>query len=193
LRAYRLALGEFVEVFATAEIFIHFVLRWYTKTPAVIARAVFSGTRTDVTRGFLTRMADANIINAQDWDDLKPIIDQLGVINNKRNDLLHYGAMGVAEGDAYVSNAMMALIDARIMSFPVSPQILNNMTSDLRKILIHLARRHMGRPAPRGEHPEMDEVLRAAWRYIPPPQSQTRSRQAKKTSKLKRPRSPSSA
>jgi hypothetical protein len=29
LRAYRLALGEFVEVFVRAEIFMHFVLRWF--------------------------------------------------------------------------------------------------------------------------------------------------------------------
>jgi hypothetical protein len=191
LRSYRLALGEFVDAFAKAEIFLHFVLRWYTKTTTATARAVFSGARIDVTRGFLKRLADAGIINAEDWAELSPIIDQLRVISEKRNEILHYGAEDVAEGCAYVTNALLALTEDRTTSFPISPEILDHMTYDLRKILIHLVRRHMGRPEPRGQHDEMDAILRAAWRYKPPQQSQNRSRQVGKTPRRKRQRSPS--
>jgi hypothetical protein len=169
LRAYRLALGEFVEVFARAEIFMHFVLRWYTKTPAVIARVVFSGTRTDVAIAHLRRLAEAEVVEPVKWAELKPVIDQLGDINSARNRILHYGAEAVAEGEGFVTNALMAHVANKATYFPISPEILRDMTADLRNILFHLVR-HMGRPALRGHHPEIDAALKAAWLYKQQPQ-----------------------
>jgi len=189
--AYWLALGEFAHIFSRVEMFMHFVLRWHTKTSVDIARAVFSGVRIDAASQFLGRLATNGNITPEEWAELKPVLDQLGLIGKRRNNIFHYGAEAIAEGRGFVTNALMAITEDRIQSFPISPEVLRDMTIDLRKILVHLRIRHVGRPAPRGDHPAIDAILRAAWRYKPPPQSQNRSRQDDKIPKPKRQRSPS--
>jgi hypothetical protein len=136
LNDYDLALGRFVDAFSRTENFMHHVLRWYTQTPSPIAKAIFSGTRVEVTRGFLRRLRDVGEINDEDWDSLEHILNQLKIINDKRNDILHYGARDIADGEAYVTNAIMALTQDRVSSFPISPRILRDMTADLRSVMI---------------------------------------------------------
>ena len=191
LSDYLMALGSFVDAFSQVEIFFHFVLRWYTKTPAGIARAVFSGARIEVSRGFLRRLRDAGIITDEEWASLEPIIEQLRIITEKRNEILHYGARNVADGQGLVTNAVMALTAERITSFPISAKILRDMTDDLRKILIFLAAGHMGFSPPSALSSEIGEMLRLAWRYKSPQQLPNRSRPTRKTTKQKRQRSPS--
>jgi hypothetical protein len=168
LRAYHCALGEFVDTFAHTELLTHFVLRWHTKTTSAAARAVFSGVRTNQAADYLRRLAEVDILPADEWTELGPVVDQLSLITKRRNDILHHGARDVEEGGASVSNEAMALTIDRIQSFPISPDILADMTADLRKIHVHFLVRHMGRPALRGSHPELERALSAPWRYKPP-------------------------
>ena len=176
LDSYYAALGRFAHRFALVEVAVHLVLKHYAKLPTDIARALLSGVRTDDTRNKLSRLHDVNIIDDKDWDDIEFIFDQIALILRCRNDIFHYGALSVAEGRGMVTNATTALTVDRITSFDVSDRILDDMTSDLRKILIHLHVRHMGRPALRGKHPEIDTILHATWRYKQPPSPPQKSR-----------------
>lgn len=173
LKAYRLALGSFIDAFAKAEIAMHYVLRYYTKTEDIIARAVFSGVRTDVAADHLRRLAAAKLIDPDEWKELEPILAQLKLIGGRRNIILHYGASDIAEGRGIATDAIMAVTQGKAKSFPVSPDILDDMTHDARKIFLHLVIRHAGRRTPRGRHPDLIEVLEAPWRYksLPPNQS----------------------
>jgi hypothetical protein len=191
LNDYDLALGRFVDAFSQTENFMHYVLRWYTQTPSPIAKAIFSGTRIEVNRGFLRRLRDVGHINDDDWNSLEHTLDQLKIINDKRNDILHYGARDIADGEAYVTNALMALTQERVSSFPISPRILRDMTADLRSIMILLLVRHMGLPTPEPLRVQAQETQRSAWRYKPPQRSQNHSRPANKTPKRGHQRSPS--
>jgi hypothetical protein len=116
------------------------------------------------------------IIQADEWAALMPIVDQLKLITGRRNDILHHGATDVAQGGGLVTNEALALTTERIQSFPISPEILDDMTADLRKINAHFLTRHLGRPALRGEHPALDAVLTASWRYKQPEQAESRPR-----------------
>jgi hypothetical protein len=176
LRAYYIALGRFVDTYAHTELLTHLVLRWQTKTSSDIARAVFSGVRTNEALNYFRRLADVGIIQADEWTALMPIVDQLRLVTSRRNDILHHGATDVAQGGGLVTNEALALTAERIQSFPISPEILDDMTADLRKINAHFLTRHMGRPALRGTHPELDVVLTASWRYKSPEQAQSHQR-----------------
>jgi len=94
-----------------------------------------------------------------------PIVDQLKLITSRRNDILHHGATDVAQGGGLVTNEALALTIQRVQSFPISPEILDDMTADLLKINAHFLTRHVERPALRGKHSALDAVLTAAWRY----------------------------
>jgi hypothetical protein len=183
-REYRLALGTFIDTFAKVEQAMFFVLTWRTKTKTQVARAVFSGARTDTASGFLRRLADVGSIDTAEWDKLEPVLNQLRIINDLRNTLLHNTTTGVESGRGFVTDAIRALNQDRMRVFPISPAILDTMTHDCRKIFLHLIVQHAGRPVVLlGKHPELDEILRAAWRYIPPQQAPIRPKESKSRSR----------
>jgi hypothetical protein len=87
-------------------------------------------------------------------------------------------------GRGIVTNAAKAHREDKVTQLLVSPDILNGATADLRKIMVHLHTRHMGKPPI--EEPEVDLILRAPWRYMPqsslpaespspPPKARTRN------------------
>jgi hypothetical protein len=156
-----------------------------------VALSVFSGVRTDQAASFLRRLADAKAIKRAEWAELLPIIEQLGIINDRRNQILPHGAAYIESGRGIVSNKAFAITRDRVRSFPISAEILEDMTADLRKINVHLLIKHMGRPALRGKYPGLRGVLAASWRYIPPPLSQGRSPRGAKRPKREGQRSTS--
>lgn len=176
-RTYHLALGRFVDAFARVETLLQMVLCRHTRISHPASRAVFSGARTAVIRGYLRRLADVDMISAEQWAALEPVLQQLGIINDKRNDILHYGAREIDRGEGFVTNALMALTESRMTLFPISAPILTQMTFDCEKIILHLLydQLTLGQllAAPDPEH---QRILQAAWQYKPPPQDQTRSR-----------------
>jgi hypothetical protein len=165
LQAYYCALGRFVDMFAKAEMAAHLVLRHYAKMSTAAARVLLSGVRVDETKNRLQRLFESGLMDETDWKAAQPIFQQLGIINGCRNDILHHGAISIAEGDGLVTNAGMAHMRERIVGFPISAEILDGMTADLRKIIAHLHIAHMGRPPLRGGHPGLDAILRAPWQY----------------------------
>jgi hypothetical protein len=170
-------LGEFIDGFARAERDMYAVLRWHTKTQDQIARAVFSGVRADATTDFLRRLATAGVMPPGEWELLGPVTTQLKTISDARNLILHYGAEQIAEGAGIASNKAIALNDEAAKSIPISPDILRDMTQDLRKIRIHLRVRHVGLPELSAVHESIEEALNAPWRYTPPSPKQGRPKE----------------
>ena len=184
-QAYCLALGEFIDCFARAEVGLHIAFKHLTKMPDPVARALLSGARIEVTIGYLRRLAEVEFIDATEWKELEPVLTHLNEINDVRNSLLHYGAQKVEEGKAFITNVFRALTLDRVVKTPISPMKLSAMTYDLRKIYLHLSARHMGRDDLTANYPEVKDVLAAAWRYIhvPPPQKPTADKPQKRRSR----------
>jgi hypothetical protein len=165
-RAYRLALGEFVDVFSKVETAMHVALRWYAKVSPGVARAVFSGVRLDQASDFLNRLARTGEITPDKWEKLSPIVAQARIINKMRNRILHEGVGGIGQGQAFVTNALRSLTEDLIDTIPVPIEHIKAMTLDLRKIFIHLAVHHVGRVA--SDNHTIDAALECPWLYIPP-------------------------
>jgi hypothetical protein len=90
--------------------------------------------------------------------------------------LLHNAAQSVADGKAIVSNALRAR--GQPTEFPISPESLDHMTEDLRKIAFHLSYRHLGRPMPYGLIGQdlANSTLRSPWLYKHPTPRQSQSK-----------------
>jgi hypothetical protein len=165
LSVYYLALGRFAHRFALAELGVHFVLRHYAGMKDGVARALLSGVRVRDTKSKLSRLHAVGVVPDDKWSELTFLFDQLSIINTARDEIFHYGAVNIAEDDGLVTNAVVALVEDRITAFKISVESLDNMTADLRKILVHFRLSHMGKPQLKGLHPTLNEILRAPWRY----------------------------
>ena len=105
-------------------------------------------------------------------DDLAFVLQQLGVINGVRNAVVHYGAASGGKGKAIVSNALKA--KGEPTEFPISPDLLDLMYWDLRKITAHLYIRHLKRrPA---DATVASRVMKSNWQYKHSPRPKARSR-----------------
>jgi hypothetical protein len=172
---YRQALGHFVETYAKVESAIQLTLWHWMQLPHAQARVIFSGTRTDTASGYLRRLMSLGVTD-EVRASMESILDQLGHINTMRNSILHYGAVGVEDGEGVTSNALIALSPAHERAFPVSTTIIKDMTDDLASIIVRLRVRHMGLPAlPGGPYPLLERRLNGAWRYKTPPSPQQKS------------------
>jgi len=167
LREYYEALGRFVDLFARAETAVTLTLWHYAKTAPAIAKIVFAGTRVEQGSKYIKQLALATGASKVLRDDLEDVLQQLGIINGARNAILHYGTEpeSVAKGKAIVSDALRA--KAQPTTFPISPTVLNEMISDLYKIIGHLNLRHLGRT--KGYTILGDPTL-DTWRYKHPSQ-----------------------
>jgi hypothetical protein len=175
-RDYYLALGSFITSFAQVEAAMFYALAWHAKTQRPVATAIFSGTRIDQAASFMRRLAEVNQIDAAEWALLEPVLQQVRLINEIRNAILHYGAKGIYEGRALVADALRALTPEKTKTYLISPEILADLNYDCQKIYRHLIVRHSGRAPLRGEHPALEGVLASAWRYTPAQQAPTRPR-----------------
>ena len=180
IRAYYEALGRFIDTFARVETIVTHTLWAYAKTSPQIAKVIFAGARIDIGSHYIKQLAEATNAPQDKRDDLAYVLQQLGIVSGVRNQILHYGASGVAEGNAMVSDALRAKGEPNV--FPISPELLSDMRADLSKIIIHLAYRHLGRPMPRGEigRTLIDAVLKHPWQYKHPTTPKTQRARAEK-------------
>lgn len=176
-RAYYEALGRFVDMFARVESTVTITLWSYAGTKPEIAKIAFAGTRVDVGCTYIKQLAETTGAPQDVLNDLKDVLQQIGIINGVRNAILHYGATSVAEGRAIVSDALKA--KGQPTEFPISPTALDDMTVDLHKIIVHLGYRHLKRPAPLGQFGRdvLSALLNAPWRYKHPVPTQSKTKQ----------------
>jgi hypothetical protein len=193
--AYYTALGRFIDMFAVAEAATQYALRYYAKTRTRVAVVIFSGVRVDVATNHIENLIKSARLAPDKKAELGDILQHLRDINNARNNILHYGARAIAEGRGFVTNALTRSSE-RAVRFQISPEILENMTTDLRKIITYLHLRHMGRPPPHESTQKMLlSALPATWLYKHQPQSErpkrrVATRQRMKRRDLKPPRQP---
>jgi len=172
------ALGRFVDAFAAAEGATQLVLWHYAKLPTSVALALLSGVRGDDVLNRMRRLVETGDVQQSDWVDLEPTLQQFNLINGTRDAILHYGAQAKSDGERYVTNALKAHTRQKIRAFSISAEILADMTHDVRKIIVHLHTRHMGRPPLRGtlNLDAVAKILRAPWRYKQPPSHRAKDR-----------------
>jgi hypothetical protein len=192
---YFLALGRFIDKFAQVEKELLQLMRIFCRVPENIARAVFSGVRTDAATGYMTRVLTVQLLHPRVDQiirkDVQYIFTQLGHINAARNSIVHYGTE-FNETGYLTSNRAVALTVDRIRETPVSADIIAAMTFDLEKIGWHLRRLTIWYVA-ETQLPNLEKdgatFLRASWRYKPPrPASQRDKRPAKPRKRRRRPR-----
>lgn len=176
LRAYYEALGRFIDMFSRVETAMTLTLWHYAKTPPEVAKVVLAGTKIEIGVSHIKKLAADTDTSPEKQADLNYVLQQVGIINGARNDIVHFGAKSIAEGQAIVSNALKARGDER--RFPISPTSLDQMTTDLRKIAAHLNYNHLGRPRPHGALgiETLERVLRAPWLYKHPVQQKAPTR-----------------
>ncbi len=173
IQRYWQALGQFIDQFAAIEAAMQTALWHYANVPAPVAKAVFSGVRINTTMDFIRRLFEVSNIDESIKADAVYVFSQLSAINKARNDIVHFGAKfaGVEGSQAIVTNEALALTEERQKTIPISPEILVDMTADLRKIEVHLFDKHI--KTERSEsvrHPGVAVLLNASWRYKPAPQ-----------------------
>lgn len=178
LQEYYSALGHFIDVFAQVEGVVSFTLWHYAKTVPEIAKIVFSGVKIDVSSTYIKQLAAATKAPQDRIDDLADVLQQLGIINGVRNMVVHYGARSVAEGHGIATNELRAKGEPTV--FPISAILLQQMTADLRTILVRLRYKHLSVPKPRASENRqfLDELLSAPWQYKHPPQTKGSAKKA---------------
>ncbi len=181
-------LGKFVAKFSETEALIQTVFWEFAGVQPPTAQAVFSGVRTDDAMGKITRIADA-----QKWPQTRQkrkqhVFDQLKHINKLRNNILHYGAQLEGPDIWKVTNKAFVHVPENISSEVISPQTLKAAWHDLDTIdlllLDMVLEGREGRPDP----DTVDQALKTAWQYKPPPQAGRRRKSRGKSQKQKRQR-----
>jgi hypothetical protein len=166
INRYWLALGQFVSAFSAVEIAMQIALRRFAHVRDPIGAALFSGTRTEAAMQYMRRIAEAEKWDKRRRAQIDVIFAQLRLIQNLRNDLLHYGASFKGLDKFAISNRLVAHAQEKIRETAITLPDLQAMGADLATIevrLLVLARK-------RGEriHPALRPALRASWQYKPP-------------------------
>jgi hypothetical protein len=194
---YWLALGAFIHQFSAVERMLQRLLRIQAGVSGEIAKSVFSGARVDACKDFINRICDATgreDVKAR----LEPAFAQLGAISTMRNAIVHWGASVQPDDTLAAVNDFLAHTPLNLKNFPVSPEILRDMTFDLMMINVHIAREiaNRMRDLPDGLREKMETALDGGavmrrnlgvagpWLYKPPqpppPEKGTRARRGER-------------
>lgn len=164
---FYLYLGRFLHQFSILENAMLILLIRITGVSEEVGKSIYSGTRISTSKDFVNRTLDATG-RKKTKENLKPYFDRIGIINNTRDDILHYGAIyDFQEKALIVSNERVAHISDKKRQYIVTPKILDDMTHDVMRIIHALLR--LGEP-PDLSRPEVFEAEHSlSWRYKQPP------------------------
>lgn len=133
---YYVALGRFVQTFATVESTIFMALCLVSGTDLKAFQAMLSGTRTNTACGFMRRLYEA--LEKTLPHQLDEALSQLATINTDRDLILHSGVVECGDGLLRASNAIRAHAPRAHRALPVSVSALRQMTADLKTISARL-------------------------------------------------------
>jgi hypothetical protein len=178
--AYYKSLGRFVAIFAIVEANLSSTLWFYAKTKPEIAKILFSGVRVDVGSTYIKQLAKVTKVKKKHHDELNDVLQQLAAINKVRNVILHHGTKKIASGRGIASDAFRA--KGAPTSFRISSEVLDEMTEDLIKIIVHLRHCHLGVSFPRKKSYRslLEAALQSPWRYKRPSQMKSLPKRAAK-------------
>jgi hypothetical protein len=168
---YWQALGEFIEAFSGAEIMLLEYLRLCAKLRHNVANALLSGVHVDQMIRFIRRVWQIIPPDTDITEKLSGVLDQFKAISDTRNSVVHYVSLVSSDKGRISSNLTRALTERHIREHRVSPQILQEMTADVRKISNHLTYAVCALADPRLDRNELMNsfpALTASWRYRPP-------------------------
>jgi hypothetical protein len=131
-RTYYEALGRFVQIFAEVEKLVWQTLVHYVGVSHEVAKIVLTAGKVDQCAKHIKQIVAATNVPKEKRDDLEFVLEQLWVINGRRDAILHYGATAIAEGRGMVSDAWKAKAEPK--EFSISDTTLAEMTDDARKI-----------------------------------------------------------
>lgn len=173
---YWLALGRFIHEFASVETSVQTLLWIVTDTSPQVAKAIFSGTRSDTACSYIRRT-----LQAQGQRELPPLLERafshLKTITTVRNDIVHYGAQ-FNDSTTFVTNAMLALPGGE-RTTQVPAKTLEDLWSDLRTIQACMTAYVFTEKRPHLGHKTAQQWLSAAqapWRYKPDTPQEARRR-----------------
>jgi hypothetical protein len=170
---YWLALGEFVERFALAEIALFAYLARCADIPRATANAVLSGNHADQMIKLVRRLWQVKPPDNDLRDKVEDALTQFNIINEVRANVVHYGSFFTDDKGRVSSNVSRALTleERHFREIRVSPYVLKDMSIDLEKIGHHFVYANLAILDPRVSREELAGGLPAladAWRYKRP-------------------------
>jgi hypothetical protein len=135
---YLPALGTFVSAFSIIEHILNEVLWVYTGVSPEMGRAIFSSSRVDFCCQALIRIIDAQKLTGERIDELRIIIEQIGVIARTRNDILHFGISKIEEDKVIISNHIFAHVENRVRALHLERETFEDLKVDMDIILERL-------------------------------------------------------
>ena len=172
--SYHLALGRFMDQYATNEAITQSLLWREAGIEAPAAQAIFSGTRTQQALQFIRRLYAAT---GRTLDkNLERGMSHLAALTDVRNSIMHWGMRPMDQGFV-ISNMFFAHLPERRREFTISSGDLDAMRQDLVVIqttmMLRLTECGWG-----SEHSEflgtdrgkqLLQLARSPWLYTPPP------------------------
>lgn len=168
--AYYEALGRFVTEFAAVEAAMFMALKFYAKVSWPMARVLFSGTRVRAAIDLINRTCEISDPGEDRRAELREVFKRLRAINEIRDSLLHHGSVTYSDRGRTTSNVLISHAPRSLKESPVSLEILDAMTADLRKIGYHLNMQVISPTASFAERAAEIRELTDAWQYTPPGQ-----------------------
>jgi len=193
---YYLALGRFVDTFASAEDSLFVALCVTAKLDVKTGAAVLSGAAVDGSISFIRRLHEMR--DEPVPPRLGEVLAQLAAINTTRNAILHHGARTAEDGTLRVTDSLRVHTDKKARSIPISPEVLAKMTEDLVTIIAALAVFTAQTSSPEmyansagPNRDSLDQYASRAWLYTPA-QPSTKGQPTPKTTRKPKPQRRSS-
>jgi len=168
LDEYFFALGRFISLFAETEATVQEVLWHFAGVKSPVAPALFSGVRVEDARNKITRIAEAEGWNDERKATWKAISEQLSLVQQLRNDVVHYGAQWRGRHSWVISNRLFAHTDNAVKEFNISATMLNDASADLETIEHRLIAFTWPDAIPPEGRAGFDRALTRAWQYKRP-------------------------
>lgn len=165
---YWQALGRFIEAYAITESMMFHLLVLYCRILPDIGKAIFSGTRLDASIKLIRRIMAAIDVSDERNKELERVFAQLLLINEVRNDVIHYGSHETLNSGRISSNFTRAHVPENIIVRPMSSDVLDAMTGDL-EMITSLLFVHVGLNDEESIKARTVRPHSVAWRYRPPP------------------------
>jgi len=159
---YHKALGQFIEAYATCEMYLYFLLQKIAGVSPEIGAAIFSGVRTEQAISFIRRIWLVQEPAKDVRKELDEAMKQLAAINDARNVMVHHASNVYFGYGRVVNNKTRANTKDNVKEYRVSPEILEGMLQDCFRISVTFLK-HI-HP---GSYAEDSEYLKHAWRYKP--------------------------
>lgn len=166
---YHLALGQFVDAFATAENNLKFALAATAKISRETAQALFSNTRVDGAIDLIKRLYEAE--GKEPEEEINIALSHMKAILTVRNGIMHNGA--VFDGGIFTTTNSAHTLPKQAKTIRHNLADLEHMTADLLVIgyrFMWMAVRHLPNAFPEAIQ-MLDKAARVPLLYKPPQSS----------------------